>query len=649
MKQVLLVVLSFIFTFSALAQKSKTRKADALFDRLSYLKAAELYEKEVESGNTEPRLLRRIGDAYYYNARMTEAVVWYKKLADQQGENMDVQYMFRYAHALQGSQQPLAAAKWMAKFSDAVENDEILKRNFGGTTIAEVTQKKVNYELFNLPINTEYSEFGSAIYADRLVFTSDRPKSKTDKELNPWTQTPYSNMWYGKIQENRKDVFDAKLFASRATTEVNESTPAFTKNLRTMYFTRNNFTFRKKSDKEGTTRLKIYKGEAEVKNKEITWKSIKELPFNSNEYSVGHPALTRDETKLFFASDMPGTVGKSDLFYVDVNKDGTYSEPKNIGTKVNTEARETMPVFHGDTLYFATDGRVGFGGLDIFYTVMKKDGSFTTPENAGSPFNSNDDDFALVFGKDKKTGFLTSNREGGQGADDVYSFAAIPPPPCVQRIKGTVINKFNGQRIANAKLALRDSIGKVLKRIESNAKGEYDFAIKMHCSEKVRIDAVKEGYSSGKKYAITDDVTGETFVPIALEPNDAIIIRDKGVIKLDLDIIYFDFDKDNIRPDAAQELDKIVRIMKKYPKMEINIESHTDSRAPYDYNIDLSDRRAKSTRRYILSNGIEDYRIRSAKGYGESRLVNECSDGVPCTEEAHQLNRRSEFIVLRIE
>lgn len=648
MKQVLLIVLSCLFTLSLLAQKQKTKKADALYDKLSYLKAADLYIKAVEKGNDEPRLLRRIGDAYYYNAKMEDAVVWYEKLAAQQGDNMDVQYMFRYAHALQGSQQPLKAEKWMTKFSDAVENDEILKKNFKRTTIAEVTQKRVNFELYNLPVNTEYSEFGSAIYADRLVFTSDRPKSKTDKELNPWTQTPYSNMWYGKIEENRKDVFDAKLFARKATTEVNESTPVFTKNFRTMYFTRNNFTFRKKSDKEGTTRLKLYRAEAEVKGKEINWKAIKELPFNSDEYSVGHPALSKDESKLFFASDMPGTIGMSDIFYVDIKSDGSYSEPVNIGKKINTEARETMPVIKGDTLYFATTGRVGFGGLDIFYTVMKGD-KFSTPVNAGAPFNSNDDDFALVFSKDGKSGFLTSNRNGGKGADDIYAFAEIPPPPCVQRVKGTVINKFNGQRIADVKLVLRDSIGKVLKNITSNSKGEYDFAVKMHCSEKVRIDAAKEGYSSAKKYAVTEDVNGETFVPIVLEPNDEIIIRDNGIIKLDLDIIYFDFDKDNIRPDAALELDKIVRIMKKYPKMEINIESHTDSRAPFEYNRDLSDRRAKSTRRYILANGIEDYRIRSAKGYGESRLVNECSDGVSCTEEAHQLNRRSEFIVLRIE
>ncbi len=647
MKRILLFVLSFITTLPVLAQSVKTKKADALYDKLSYLKAAELYAKEVEKGNDDPKFLRRIGDAFYYNAKMEEAVVWYEKLSKKQGDKMDVQYMFRYAHALQGVQRPIEAGKWMTKFSDAVQNDDILKKNFTRASIEEVTQKKLNFELYNLPINTSFSEFGSAIYADRLVFTSDRPKSKIDKELNPWTQTPYSNMWFGKIQPNRKDVFDAKLFAKKATTNVNESTPAFTKNLRTMYFTRNNFVFRKKSDKEGTVRLKLYKAEAEVKDREISWKAIKELPFNSNEYSVGHPALTKDGKKLFFASDMPGTTGLSDLYYVDINNDGSFSEPKNIGKKVNTEARETMPVFKGDTLYYATDGRVGFGGLDIFYTVMNKNGKFSTPENAGAPFNSVHDDFGLVFSEDRKTGFLTSNRDGGKGADDIYAFAEIPPPPCVQRVKGTVINKLNGQRIANAKLQLRDSIGKVLKNVVTNSNGEYDFAIRMHCSKKVRIDAAKKGYSNVRKYVTTEDTTGETFVPIALEPNDKLIKIEKGIVKLDLDIIYFDFDKDNIRPDAAAELDKIVAIMNKYPKMEIKIESHTDSRAPYDYNIDLSDRRAKSTRKYILSEGIQKHRIRSAIGYGESRLVNECSDGVKCSEEAHQLNRRSEFIVLR--
>jgi len=418
--------------------------------------------------------------------------------------------------------------------------------------------------------------------------------------------------------------------------------------LKKVYFTRNNFQKRLKDDGEGVNHLKLYSADVEEDRSKLHWVNIEELPFNSDEYSVGHPALSENEKQLYFTSDMPGAIGGTDIFVVDVLENNEYSEPKNLGNQINTSGREMFPFVMNETLYFASDGHLGFGGLDIFKS-NKVDSSFGISTNMGKPINSPKDDFAFVFNEDRNSGFLSSNRKGGKGDDDIYTVIPVEKGPiCEQGVNGVVTNLVTQERIANANLELFNEVGKRIAVTASNDIGQYDFKITLDCNSRYEVKVAKQGYKSVVKPTLTESITGNTFLPLAIETLEKIIVEEDGLLKLKIGIIYFDLDKDFVRNDAAVELDKIVIVMKQYEAMHINIESHTDSRSPFDYNKDLSSRRAKNTKEYIVAKGIDASRIESAIGYGEKRLINRCADGVKCSEAEHQLNRRSEFIITKM-
>ena len=365
------------------------------------------------------------------------------------------------------------------------------------------------------------------------------------------------------------------------------------------------------------------------------WDEIEELPFNDDVYSNGHPALSPDEKRLYFVSDREGGIGQTDIYVVDILEDNKYGEPQNLGPKVNTEGREMFPFIAKDsTLYFSSDGYLNLGMLDIFESGFIK-GDTLRPQNMGAPYNSRYDDFALFINSDTNQGFLSSNRPDGQGNDDIYSFASFE---CKQYINGVVRNKNTLEPIANASVYLRNKGGQIIEELTTGPTGEYSFELK--CSESYIIRAERPEYVDDVQEVNTsseNDVTQE--VDLLLEP---IQVGNLLVINP----IFFDFDDHKIRTDAKYELEKIVNIMREYETMVIEIESHTDSRGSDKYNEKLSDRRAKSTRDYIYSRGISKERIRSAIGYGEYQLINECADGVRCSEDQHQLNRRSIFRIV---
>ena len=397
--------------------------------------------------------------------------------------------------------------------------------------------------------------------------------------------------------------------------------------------------------------MKIYRATLLVnKEKDSTWTNITELPFNSDSYQVANPALSNDGKTLYFASDMEGTLGLSDIFKVAVNEDGSFGTPVNLGPEINTAGRETFPfVSAKDELYFTSDGHPGLGGLDIFITKIPKEGPFKEVLNVGEPANTPKDDFALIINTDTKKGFLSSNRDGGEGSDDIYKFIETREIEflCEQLLVGIVTDAETGAILPNTKLTLFDEKFTKLKETTSDAEGKYDFGA-VECGKKYYVRAVLPAYTTKEVPVIITKESGKTELPIELESavKKAIVGDDLGKL-LELKIIYFDLDKWNIRPDAALELEKVLSVLEQYPTMKIDIRSHTDSRATAAYNEKLSDRRAKSTMAWLVKNGISSDRL-TAKGYGESKLVNKCADGVPCTEEEHQANRRSEFILIKI-
>ena len=362
------------------------------------------------------------------------------------------------------------------------------------------------------------------------------------------------------------------------------------------------------------------------------------MPVNDEVYSTGHPALSPDNKKLFFVSDRLNGFGQTDIYEVDILENNKYSNPKNLGKNINTEGREMFPFVSKDsTFYFSSDGHLNLGLLDVFKSNIIKD-SISEPQNLGAPYNSGYDDFAYFIDPSiyNKRSYLSSNRPGGKGNDDIYT---VYSKICSQKIKGTTRDKKTNKILSNSTVKLIDETGKIIEEIFSNEEGEYEFDLK--CNKTYTVIGSIIAYSDDKVVINTDDKNGIiTEQDLFLES----LIRGNQIV---IKPIFFDYAKWNIRTDAGYELENIVDVLRINPTMVIKIEAHTDSRGRDNFNMRLSDKRAKSTRDYILSRGIDPMRIESAIGFGESQLLNKCSNGVKCTPEEHQINRRSYFYIVK--
>jgi len=625
--------------------EKELEKANEMYKNFSYVDAIKIYERIAQKGFVNQEMLQSLGNAYYYNAEYKKALPWYEQLFQEGKYKVKPEYYYRYAQTLKSVGDYTQADKMMAKFVELTNANDtraaLFEENKDYRTV--IKNNSGRFQLNNASINTENSEYGTALYGDKIVFAGATDARKAKHGVSQWTGESFYDLY-------EAEHFDQKLgsrkpFSSSINTQFNESTPVFTKDGNTMYFTRNNYVNKKLgSDIENTILLKILRA---TKDKNGNWGDIVEVPFNSDQYNVAHPALSPDEKYLYFASDMPGSFGNSDIFRVEILGDNQYGTPENLGNIINTAGRESFPYISKDNvLYYSSDGIPGLGGLDIFAVKFNADGSTSKPVNIGMPGNSADDDFCFVFNSDSKIGFLTSNRPGGKGKDDIYSFHEDKPLlfSCQKNIKGIVKDAKTKAVIADAKVILSDKVMKEVSTDQSKTDGTFTFE-KVNCNdshyylrgEKEKYETAEVNVTVGK-----DEVVYE----ILLNPRQVAIEKGMDLAKVfEIKEIKFDYNKANIRPDAAVELTKIVEVMREYPKIKIDIRSHTDSRGSDSYNLKLSDRRAKATLEWIVKQGIDRKRLK-AKGYGETRLVNGCSNGVPCTEEEHQENRRSEFIVV---
>lgn len=625
--------------------EKELEKANEMYKNFSYVDAIKIYERIAQKGFVNQEMLQSLGNAYYYNAEYKKALPWYEQLFQEGKYKVKPEYYYRYAQTLKSVGDYTQADKMMAKFVELTNANDtraaLFEENKDYQTV--IKNNSGRFQLNNASVNTENSEYGTAFYGDKIVFAGATDARKAKRGVSQWTGESFYDLY-------EAEHFDQKLgsrkpFSSSINTQFNESTPVFTKDGNTMYFTRNNYVNRKLgSDIENTILLKILRA---TKDKNGNWGNIVEVPFNSDQYNVAHPALSPDEKYLYFASDMPGSFGNSDIFRVEILGDNQYGTPENLGNIINTAGRESFPYISKDNvLYYSSDGIPGLGGLDIFAVKFNDDGSTSKPVNIGMPGNSADDDFCFVFNSDSKIGFLTSNRPGGKGKDDIYSFHEDKPLlfSCQKNIKGIVKDAKTKAVIADAKVILSDKVMKEVSTDQSKTDGTFTFE-KVNCNdshyylrgEKEKYETAEVNVTVGK-----DEVVYE----ILLNPRQVAIKKGMDLAKVfEIKEIKFDYNKANIRPDAEVELTKIVEVMREYPKMKIDIRSHTDSRGADSYNLKLSDRRAKATLEWIVKQGIDRKRLK-AKGYGETRLVNGCSNGVPCTEEEHQENRRSEFIVV---
>ena len=630
------------------AQKAKEAKANKEYEKYAYVDAIKTYERLFEKGYKSADMLQKLGDSYYFKADLDNAAKYYSELFNL-SQDVDSEYYYRYAQSLKAIKDYKKADAMLAKFNEKSSGDSrgklaIEQKDY----LAQIKKNSGRYIIENAGINSDKSDYGSSFYNNKVIFASARDTVGISKRKHSWTGESFTNLYSADMGEGGS-LSEPNRFGKKLNSKFHESTPAFTKDGKTVYFTRNNFLNGKKGkDSDKTTLLKIYKATLDGD----VWTEITELPFNNDEYNVAHPTLSKDEKTLYFASNMPGTIGQSDLFKVAINSDGTFGTPINLGKTINTEGRETFPMITSDNeLYFASDGHPGLGGLDIFVAKQQADGSYKEVQNVGEPLNSSKDDFGFLINTTTRLGYVTSNRDGGLGSDDIYRFKETKKLECEQLLVGVVTDQETGKPLANTKVTLEDQNHKFIKEIITDAEGKFDFGI-VACGTKYYLISQKPEYTTKETTTITAEETGKTFVPIELQKAVCNVVVGDDLRKcFKIEIIYFDLDKSFIRPDAALELAKILDVLEQNPTMEIDVRSHTDCRQTAKYNMALSDRRAKSTIAWLVSKGIDKSRI-TGRGYGESQLVNDCgcepANQSSCSEEQHQANRRSEFIITKL-
>lgn len=645
MKKILTTLLLAILLAPALisAQDKNTKKANEDFDSYSYTNAIESYEALVDKGYSNQEIYSNLADANYQNAKYVEAAKWYSKLFKLENVAIDADYMYRYAQSLKSSKEYEASSDWMQKYKTAKSADVRAKKIADKPDYLEAIERQSGrYDIKTLAINSKASDFAPSFKGEQLVFSTARDTGIASRVIHTWNNQPFTNLY--SADANANGDFNAASKLSSLNKKTHETSAAFTKDGSTVYFTRNNSdngNFAR--DENGVSRLKIYRANLTDSN----WTNITELPFNGDDFSTAHPTLSPDERKLYFASDMAGTHGASDIFVVDINEDGSFGTPQNLGSTINTEARETFPfVTAANVLYFASDGHPGLGGLDVFATKIDDlDNLYIV--NTGKPLNSTQDDFSFIINDATKKGFFASNREGGQGSDDIYGFTENEEIDltCNTNVSGIIKDQNDGSLIPGAKILLTNAEGITLAETISELDGS--FTLDGDCREGTyKLTGVGEGY----------DPAETSFTSVAAQDNTGIEISLNKILKeapigtdlakfLNLNPVYFDLDKSNIRPDAATTLTAVVSYLNEFPNMKIQVQSHTDVKASTSYNNRLSKRRAESTVAYLIANGIVKARV-NGQGFGESKLANDCTTLEKCTDQQHEKNRRSEFIVI---
>lgn len=634
------IIFALILTFGAQAQ---LKKANKLFNYFNYAEAIPYYLKVIDSDDDDDgeqfEATQKLAHCYRYTNDVVEAQKWYERvLLYSKADTLNYFYLGQALRSMELYDDAANAFNtFMLQYGDSLDAENYHQFCID---IKEWQQFPDMAEIMNVStLNTSFSEFGPSFYKEGVVFTSDRRIDVIDSKTYGWTDFSYLNLYYSKPEytgnywdamsqpESMNQNFNQTFHDGPVTFSADESVVYVTKTVKR--------DGQREKGEPQTFLLKMFYAQIE------DGKKLKFEPFfvNNKNYSVAHPSLTPDGSKLFFSSDMPGGYGGSDIYYCERGSD-KWSEPINLGELVNTPGEEAFPfVVNDSVLFFSSAGHLGFGGLDIFKTNLV-DSIWLEPINVMKPINSSYDDFGIILLENGKDGLFSSNRPGGKGSDDIYSFKNLRFNDFM--ISGFVKETGLNKPIFDATVFLLNTTTSDVKILKTDEKGYFEtFA------ERDQTYMAK-GMKSGYIYDCLSFIT-----PAEKGVKHYYVYRDLLLTKLEIDQvfifenIYYDLDKSYIREDAKEPLDNLVQLMKHYP-ITAEISSHTDSRAPFDYNMKLSQRRAESAVNYLVSQGIERDRL-TAKGYGESMLLNHCSDSVKCTEAEHAKNRRTEFRITSID
>ncbi|TND03511.1 MAG: OmpA/MotB domain-containing protein [Bacteroidetes bacterium] len=503
MKNFILLFTFFLFAGGLFSQDMMRKRADKYYDRFAYSKAAGIYEQLSTAPRTDEQMMRRLGNCYVKLGQWGKAEQCYAKLAN--GASPDAEIYYNYAQALRGNGKYSESLPWMEKFSQAQSADSRGKAYSQSASFIEAIEKQQPYfELQPLDINSSEADFGAAFDNGKIAFASARGESPSVKTFHTWNGRPFLDIYVADRDPQGK-LSNASTLNKTVNTKYHEGPACFSADGNTLFFTRNNY-FKKKygKDAKGVNNLKIFRAVL----KDGAW-TEENLPVNSDDYSVGHPALTADGQWLYFVSDMPGGRGGTDLYRMEVKADGSFGTPENLGEKINTEGNEMFPFVDADNnIFFASNGHVGLGGLDIFYASAGHKGGFGKIMNVGKPVNTQWDDFALVLDKENKSGYISSNREGGKGDDDLYALNMLRPLRVSYMIKGIVKDKNGGAPLEGTVVVLKDEQGNTIKNLTTGPSGEYAFDVEP--AKNYTLDVTKEKYFEGKNLFNTNELAEKT-------------------------------------------------------------------------------------------------------------------------------------------
>ena len=619
------------------------QKANDRYERYAFSPAIDVYQKVLERGFVSADLLKKLGNAYYFNSQYEKAHGMYSRLIEEFPEETEAAYYFRCAQTCKTLGDYDRAEELMLLYSRKAESAgdlELSQEEY----MAEIEKNSGRYTLGNFPYNSRYSDFAPAYYKEGLLFASDRDTGNLARYRHTWNNQDFLDLYHiDSLTDLTGSEKRAPKLQGAVNTRLHESTSALSPDGQALYFTRNNLKDgRRGKDSLGVIRLKLYRAHWENES----WSNIEELPLNSDQFSTAHPALSPDGKTLIFASDRPGGYGASDLYKTTVKQDGSFGEVINLGPRVNTPGRETFPFIGTDSLlYFASDGHYGLGGLDLFATPYTEEFDRDVV-NLGRPVNSPKDDFSLIFDAENQTGYFASNRGDDPGNDDIIPIVQDRALDLNCYAFGLVRDRNTQRLLVGATVEVIDESNQVVRQTKTDARGAY--RIRLICGRGNFVRVRMPEYQPAESF-LAKPVRGDTNLNFELEP-EIIVVEDDGAEPADigkllaLNTIYFDLNKYDIRPDAEIEIQKIVAVMERFPSLKIRVVSHTDSRGNDDYNLWLSQKRADATVEYINQQGIALDRL-IGEGKGEKEIMNQCANDVPCSRADHQLNRRSEFLI----
>jgi len=638
----------------SLAQSPLQKKADAMFSKFSYSKAIKLYEDMLDEDDNSFHALQRLSESYLLLRDFEKSIPYFERFIE--NDKTPPNYYFKYGMALKSVGKEKEALHWLKQYKKFNKNDKRVKQFLKDGNLASVVfNSRERYEVEPVPYNSEYNDFGAVPYNGRIYFSSSRPSENNTKKVYEWDNQPWLDIFSVEDDEytfsGRMSQYSLRPMDGEINSEYHESSLAFSTdytNDTVVYFTRNNFfdnktSFHKVKHKEENliekqNNLKIFIGE----KIDGEWEVTKGLSLNADHYSTGHPSINPNRTKLFFTSDRPGGYGGTDIYYCDIHPRGGVGKPINAGPVVNTPGNEMFPYVNNEgKLFFSSDGHVGFGQLDVFATITDENDNYVDVINLGQPLNSEKDDFAFFSNEDGTRGYVSSNRSGGKGGDDIYKFDFTPS----LYVEGYVFDAVNDQTLDSVVVKLTKDNGETyIKETITDKNGYYRMFVNRNT--KYTLSLEKDTHPNKLVELSTFNLPRtqkKLTMDIYMEP-----VLDVKVLA-GLDKIYFDYNMSNIRPDAARELDKVVNLMvNTYPYMTIRLEAHTDPVGSHEYNDELSEARATSTYNYLVQNGVPKERILSYKGFGKRQPVNDCKSRWECPKRMLELNRRTEFPIENI-